>query len=86
MMFDKVRKEVTIQGHKLVLAEMDALNFTKMLEMKDEGESIFFMISQCIESPTQDIEEVKKWPSSVINELTTECVELLGMSGETKKK
>ena len=86
MMFDKVRKEVTIQGHKLVLAEMDALNFTKMLEMKDEGESIFFMISQCIESPTQDIEEVKKWPSSVINELTTECIKLLGLDDVTKKK
>lgn len=84
MIFDSIRKEIDIQGQKIILVEMDALNFSTMLSMKDEMESAFFLISQSIESPKVDIEELKKFPASVINELTTQCIEVNGMNSEKK--
>jgi len=86
MIFDKRRKKITIQKQEIVIAEMDALNFTKMLEMENESESIFFLISQSIESPTCTVEEVKTWPSSIINKLTEECVKLNNIDNASKKK
>ena len=82
MIFDSIRKEIEIQGQKIVLVEMDALNFTVMMAMKDEGEAIFFLIQQSIESPKVDIETLKTFPASVVNELTVACIAINGLSAE----
>jgi hypothetical protein len=82
MIFDSIRKEIEIQGQKIVLVEMDALNFTHMLSMKDESEAIFFLIAHSVESPKVDIEALKTFPSSVVNELTKECIAINGLSAE----
>ena len=82
MIFDSIRKEIEIQGQKIVLVEMDALNFAHMLGIKDEGEAAFFLVSQSIESPKVDIETLKTFPSSVVNELTKACVDINGLSAE----
>ena len=82
MIFDSIRKEIEIQGQKIVLVEMDALNFTHMLGIKDEGEAAFFLVSNSIESPKVDIETLKTFPSSVVNELTKECIDINGLSAE----
>ena len=70
MIFDSIRKEIEIQGQKIVLVEMDALNFAHMLGIKDEGEAAFFLVSQSIESPKVDIETLKTYPSSVVKEMS----------------
>jgi len=82
MIFDSIRKEIEIQGQKIVLVEMDALNFTQMLGMKDEGEAAFFLVSNSIESPKVDIETLKTFPASVVNELTVACIAINGLSAE----
>jgi predicted transcriptional regulator len=81
MIFDSIRKEIEIQGQKIVLVEMDALNFTQMLGMKDEGEAVF-LVSNSIESPKVDIETLKTFPASVVNELTVACIAINGLSAE----
>jgi uncharacterized protein YaaN involved in tellurite resistance len=82
VIFDSIRKEIEIQGQKIVLVEMDALNFNHMLTMKDEGEAAFFLVANTIESPKVDIETVKKFPASVVNELTKACIALNGLSAD----
>ncbi len=81
MMFSSERRTVAIDGQDLILVELSAGDFVT-IQNADESEAHFLMVHLSLESPKTTLEDLKKWPNRIVNQLALEAMDLNGIGAE----